>query len=425
MPKILITGNGFDLSLGLPTSYKDFMNVMIYLEDESNKLKFKNIYAQTDKRDLNGNIVKTMIPFDLKRNDSVNEIELIYEIRKKLKSNLWYQFFKDELKFDNWIDFENRIKYALENLLKYGEYLDKEIKSFNSGLPFREKNKHYTIRYIPSSDSILVYDIAKKFKLLKRMYSDKIEFDSNFCEVRYNKIIGFNFGKLADLLFNDLEEFTNIFIQYIVLFINPYFKNFIHKPVQGPIYLSNINKHYTFNYTTIFSSSPYLHKVPTNHIHGKIDGFKSSIVLGVYELEGQGITIPEEFFKFYKSNQRLSGQTEKFDFINYMNSVKNKNEETQIFIFGHSLDTSDKYIINEVFNYINSDSLNKKSINIYAHSKENLNTYANNINLFIDRSKKDQLIDNGVINLINSKEDFINEITRPLDKGNIIVSSYL
>ncbi len=46
MSKILITGNGFDLSFGLHTSYNDFINVVSLISNK-NSVNFKSIYSKT------------------------------------------------------------------------------------------------------------------------------------------------------------------------------------------------------------------------------------------------------------------------------------------------------------------------------------------------------------------------------------------
>ena len=45
MPKILITGNGFDLNFGLPTFYSDFIKILSHLEDKN--IDFESIYSNS------------------------------------------------------------------------------------------------------------------------------------------------------------------------------------------------------------------------------------------------------------------------------------------------------------------------------------------------------------------------------------------
>ena len=51
MPKILITGNGFDLSLGLPTSYSDFINVLNSLKN-CGEVDFHSVYSNSSNYDV-------------------------------------------------------------------------------------------------------------------------------------------------------------------------------------------------------------------------------------------------------------------------------------------------------------------------------------------------------------------------------------
>ena len=47
MPKVLITGNGFDLSLGLPTSYSDFISI-INLLNSGIEIDYNTIYSRVE-----------------------------------------------------------------------------------------------------------------------------------------------------------------------------------------------------------------------------------------------------------------------------------------------------------------------------------------------------------------------------------------
>ncbi len=46
MSKILITGNGFDLSFVLPTSFNDFIKIATFII-KKDSVNFKSIYSKT------------------------------------------------------------------------------------------------------------------------------------------------------------------------------------------------------------------------------------------------------------------------------------------------------------------------------------------------------------------------------------------
>lgn len=101
MPKILITGNGFDLSIGLPTTYSDFIRILRYTETHGNS-DFDSVFSQcADYTQIQSTFKKFSI-------DYTNLIKL----RSLIRENIWYQFFKNEFEIETWIDFENKLNMS-------------------------------------------------------------------------------------------------------------------------------------------------------------------------------------------------------------------------------------------------------------------------------------------------------------------------
>ena len=113
MPKILITGNGFDLHHHLPTRYQDFIEIMMNIEklNISDKITFKQLFSNTKNAEELINYFETEdMSFDYKG---------LIEIKEKLSNNVWYKYFKNEFKIDTWIDFELKIEEAIKNVIFY------------------------------------------------------------------------------------------------------------------------------------------------------------------------------------------------------------------------------------------------------------------------------------------------------------------
>lgn len=106
MPRILITGNGFDLHHKLPTTYKDFIKIVSYLGNNDD-YSFIKIYGNLDSFKSISENFKDDINFN------EENVKLINEIANK---NLLFNFFRDELEIETWIDFENKIEYLLKNV---------------------------------------------------------------------------------------------------------------------------------------------------------------------------------------------------------------------------------------------------------------------------------------------------------------------
>lgn len=122
MPKILITGNGFDLNLNLPTSYINFIKVLNNLEFLTD-YTFEKIYSPCTNFEELKYSFKNSIDFDKSE---------ILNLKSLLKNNLWYKFFKSELNIESWIDFEQKIEYVLRNIFKSLDILKDSV--FSSGL---------------------------------------------------------------------------------------------------------------------------------------------------------------------------------------------------------------------------------------------------------------------------------------------------
>src|SRR5690606_24443382 len=90
---ILIVGNGFDLSHYLPTKYDHFMDVMGAIEThEGETMSFDELFSKCREDWF---IVKTK-EYYLTENLSLEKDQLT-EIKKLLKENSWYQYFKDHV----------------------------------------------------------------------------------------------------------------------------------------------------------------------------------------------------------------------------------------------------------------------------------------------------------------------------------------
>ena len=116
--RIFVLGNGFDLAHYLPTAYVHFMEAMTVIEsnEASGELGFDDLFQkclsdECSDRDKDffkktKNLYKTE---DLRLSP-----DTVKELRQKLKSNGWFQYFKHHLTdVDTWIDFETEIEKSL------------------------------------------------------------------------------------------------------------------------------------------------------------------------------------------------------------------------------------------------------------------------------------------------------------------------
>lgn len=315
MKKILVTGNGFDLHHELPTSYNNFIDILEVV-DESIEFSFEKIFNAVYKD------IQRINQFDL-------NIEKIQELKNLLKDNIWYKHFK-EIKSDlTWIDFENEILSIIEIIQSFIKTFNSEIfptKYFSESLA----NNHLFQRFLDKNELV-------KITLLK---INILEFSSWQFGTKYfiNKSYIFkksnvnylDIEKIIKLLASELENFKLIFNIYFECFVTPFYE--VNKYKINEDIVRNINEHYTFNYTQTFDK--VYQKDFTRHIHGKI-GEYHSIVLGIDSLDDE-IEDKKHFIPFTKLYQKLNYSTD-YKFI----GTNNKNDDFHIFIWGHSLDSSD------------------------------------------------------------------------------------
>ena len=364
MPKILITGNGFDLSLGLPTSYSDFIKILSSLNNNI-QCNFNSIYNNCYNYEL---ITKKYKIFDF-------DYAKIEALRTSILNNLWFNFFKNELEIETWIDFENKIEYVLNNLFTSVEYMKKNI--FSKGSIPEDKINYEPVLF---NNNVEIIQVLNSFNIITINESYNITLNVNYLIKKYDFFIDVNINKITQKLIEELKEFKKIFNLYFEVFIYPFYEN--QKIKLDTTLFSTITKHYTFNYTPTFEKV-YKTSYKTSFLHGKIDSNLNQIVLGINEIPNEELD-KRYFLPFTKYYQKLNNNTD-FEFLSDFDKKKNSN--FQFFFFGHSLDTSDKDYINEVFDFVNSLKSKTKTIIVIYHNKESKSALL--INLLSIRGKKD------------------------------------
>ena len=342
--KILVTGNGFDISYGLPTRYLDFINTL-------------NLLRQNPIGNLNG-LYDTYFWNKLFKHQlgvETYNIVLIEELQKKL-NNVWYNFFSDQLEIDTWIDFESKLENALIRL-------DEQVNYIKSNL------------FVADNDIYLTFPIDKhigfnsnKFQLLETFdliskhheFGDSFILSSKYCKLnsKANAYCEFNEDAFYNFLIDQWESFIQLFNDYIEIFVNPLINTI---EMQNVIL---VDRHFTFNYTNTYEK--VLHSgVKTNHLHGRISESKN-LVLGFDHFGYEKLS--KNIIPFTKGFQRLNKDSD-YKFLKYLET--NSHDLTVLFL-GHSLDISDKKYIDEVIDLISDKIKGRKgTLKIFYHSSKN------------------------------------------------------
>lgn len=353
MPKVLISGNGLDLSLGLPTNYSDFINILNHIQSE--KVDFKEIYSLSKNYNL---LDENFKKFDF-------DIDAIDELKKQLSNNLWFNFFRTEYQIDTWIDFENRIQYVLEILFESLKMIDDEI--FKNGS--LKRNPEF-LKFEILNRKIDVFYVLHNFKIITGHSSYKFNINSEYFISKYQHFIGLDIDKIAVDLYKDLKKFKEIFNSYFEFFIYPFYDNLLNNNKLNLEYLSKFNYHYTFNYTPTFDKFSD-NKNKTRYIHGQVTSDKKNLVLGISE-------VPESFVssKYYIPFTKYYQRLQKLEDISFIREINKSTTPYYFYFLGHSLDKSDEEYIREVFDFTDNTTDNKIII-IYHSDKSKSQLYVN------------------------------------------------
>lgn len=366
---ILIIGNGFDLAHGLPTKYWDFLMFVKCIKEHGslNGIEKSNIFGELSKE------IRNLI-YNEDYRSSDNKEELL-EFLELIKDNIWIEYFIDKIedkdKNKGWIDFELEISQVIKSL----DYLQK----YNKVCAKNSNNRN-------NPDDSELFNQAYKF--LDKMKNKGItDHNAKFkCSSFYDDV--------ANDIICELNNELNNLIRCLEIYLDEFVGKIDKKTFsQDILYISKsdskIDKVLSFNYTKTYENiySIVNRAVEYDYIHGKINSkrnkLQNDMVLGIDEyLEADKKDKELDFIQFKKYFQRIYKKTgceyrKWVEEIKYKNdefnkaqklyedlknldegisnmsssakeSVENKEEEHNIYIFGHSLDVTDKDILKEL-----------------------------------------------------------------------------
>ena len=293
------------------------------------------------------------------------------------------------------IDFD---KFLVNNLVQFSPKYLNEMRFKSSQIQRILSNFSIVFKGYGSCEKINDFGKSKfhNFKLYKSnnertkikentlgLNSIFIEFEvHNLIEKSYlarfsSSYISFNSEEVYKKLLKDLENFSELFINYISLIVNNLaplrpFQNFegLNKEIEAV---------YTFNYSNTFerlylkSLDDQLNQVDVQYIHGSAE--RKNIVLGISDLDEEKLK-KYKIYGFVKTFQKLIKNTDyKFLDNTDIKVVKSIPREAgqlrahyEVVIWGHSLDASDAEYIQEMFALNDSRMLNRVVIKIWYHS---------------------------------------------------------
>ncbi len=406
MQKILIIGNGFDLHHHLPTKYEHFIKALESIEnsDENSNYSFNEIF-KTINDEFKQQIINS---YETEKINFANE--KVEKIKIMLKHNVWYQCFKHINNIDTWIDFETQIEKILNIVNDFFKVLNEFIVQ-NRGL--REirvstfKPQHTIIVINPFQ-----YNIISNLKIniaLRNNYSIGV-IDKNYYLVENNEIYGIDEKKIFDDLSKSLEEFIEIFNLYLTYIIEPFYdcyynielikdtenkKCSILKTNEKDYYQNRFIQIYSFNYTPTIQK--YYQSNSINFIHGN-SGKLQNMVLGINDINEE--LKEHKMFAFTKYYQKLYKKTD----FNFLENDIDFEDDTRIFIWGHSLDQSDGEYIKKIFDLF-LVTVNSVILIIFYHDNLARASQLQNLLKIMDKQPVENAIKSGQLAFVESTNE--------------------
>lgn len=333
--RLVILGNGFDLSLDMKTSYKNFL--YNYLRNT-----LISIYSREPLEGRKDDISTGYITY----NDGLTSWEVPRNGSSYVSSGMFSEYDNYDKLSKQLID-KNLLYYEFELLREFHE------NSINSNWTDIE------ILYYDSIVKIIkdTENISNREDLLKK-------YNKKFNKLRLELIKYLSGVKLPW----DEEKTKDLYRKKTTYYCSDFFHK-ITEPNDVGIPIENIMV-LNFNYTpTIYSIKRYFGSIKNsfqiNNIHGDINN-QDSVIFGFGdELDKDYLMLESErsseLFRYIKSPHYF--QSPRYKELNkFIN-----NGEYEVYILGHSCGISDRTLLNEIFE--NEDC---KSIRIFYHEREDL-----------------------------------------------------
>lgn len=368
MKKILVVGNGFDLAHGLPTRYSDFLYFIALCMKNFSQT---TMWAFLDK-ELLARSIGNILTGDCKNNKIT---ELFDNNRKEIFDALNSQSTKTFLNNDllQYLLFIYADKQVLAEEFKWIDVEDELLKllsRFDSTTGALTDEKFYI--KIPNQSE-------EKTEITTFSFSRISNNIKTFSEIPKERLK----NKILEWLFEDLEQFSSLLKMYLNLIMMK-FRQFnkqvfaFSSNIDDALYFSHI---ISFNYTN--TSTMYNPKAEIYYVNGSLNDEK--IILGVENphISSYNVNYEDNVHLFFKNVQRVLYdfkykhsnwmESNETDFIKIYKGRKIRDTSREVFIVGHSLALSDKYILLDIMEksdkvtiyYYNDEDKKSKAMNLY------------------------------------------------------------
>ncbi len=382
----MLLGNGFDLYYKLPTKYDNFLHVVNFLINNRSKTfeSIGDVFSQTSLQTASGFIAccynahqKTFDATQLSEDD-------ISEIINLTCNNLWFSYLNKVFNKDvGWIDFEKEIGYVLKCFQKAFEK--------STFVHFKTEEKY--VQYVIELFGFYIDKIASKKVPTIGAYKVNVDYCLEMPIGSGNNIV--NTEKVVDKLYNELLDLAKALKLYLKCFVENAYELLKNDGTCSRLeFLSHIEKTITFNYTKTYEKMYFNNSV--FHIHGKVN---DEIVLGVNSDDSDNLeSIDTTFVCFKKYFQRTLFETDR-EYLRWIKEFVDTQTPYRLFAMGHSLDITDRDIIEEVFQSANE-------IIVLYHNVSAKKSYISNLIKMFGKDKFDLLKKDKKLTFLSLNQDF-------------------
>lgn len=368
MNRLVIIGNGFDLAHGLPTSYRDFIDdFWKNFKDKCKTEEYKQLIFTHDLYDKYYSEYKAIGKFD----------DLLLNIKEYCIDYPEYYFDEASLTFyternsvrDKIFEFKNNF-FKRINVLNSEKWVDIETEYYKNLISIAksdsltEGDKEKEVKVLNSE-----FGIIKKLlnKYLKENICDKYEFKLN----ESNEIINYLKSEINTLEEASLQSYSTLLL------------SFNYTP------LARIYSDYLKN---------DLYNTNVNYIHGEIGNTENQdIIFGYGDDKDENYKIIKDF-----NNNDFLENIKPFDYKNnenFENLLEFINQSKfKVYLIGHSCGLSDRYLLNNVFENKNCDSINVL-YRIYDDGTDDFKNKTRDISRHFDDDRQ------SIIRIVNKKKN--------------------
>ena len=384
---ILLIGNGFDLAHELPTKYGDFLSFIKIVK----AVVIEDNYSPEFDSNFNSKLQEIL---EGDKENEWNDLLLYREEWKTLvENNVWIDYFLQYVwdKKENWIDFEKEISKVIQiidNDISVGKYnLDRIVTKISN----KFFDDYFIEDYWGKCDEIRTIKIGQIYNECGDWKNAEEIADKYFEE---NPIIAEKEEiTYADLIFR-LQMDLDKMIRALEIYLEMYVKKLPCANLQKDIGKLDVEYVLSFNYTDTYERLYNAKNVRYNYIHGKAELNNiienNNMVLGIDDyLQSEMANNDTTFVAFKKYYQRIIKSTDNL-YMSWLSDISYECQKAKermhwdqnkqldlavyrelgalhnLYIFGHSLDVTDKDILREI---ILNDNVYKT---IYNNSKDGI-----------------------------------------------------